>query len=576
MIVQTDPRRPCVVLVGPPGAGKSTIGRRLARELGVDLYDTDAGIEEESGRTIPEIFAVDGEPEFRRIEERVVRRAVLQHKGVVSLGGGAVLSAATRELLRERTVVYLEISIAEGLRRTGANSNRPLLAGDDPGAKYRRLMRERRPLYREVASVRVRTDGRSPGRVVRAILAKLGVEPVEPPAPPDDGEGVARRSRSRRRRRRGRSKATADTATAESGLAAAPPDRDRRPSGETSQDTATTSNTVVAEEDPAIAESPPAKRRSRRSRRGGRRRPRAATAPGEDTTATGGATATTETDDRTTEFVRSGIAPNDDPDGPSLAKETASDSPAAARRNGNTRRRRAGTRGPGTARTNNYSVAAQPISDRTRDPGRTGEQNAGTPADGSRASEPSRARAPERRRRTASRPAGPPTADLAGTPGPAPASSAPPPPGEAPQNSPSQPTRSNTTGEPSATSDHNSPQPRTDNRDDLSKIAAEQHVPEQGTQSEPTRSTERRPDPVRHRSGTGTPPGSEPNTVRHPAVADTGRPIEPARRNPPEHPADGSSANDSKHPAGQSVSSPEPDRRPDGPAPTRAESEQQT
>ncbi len=85
MIVQTDPRAPRVVLVGPPGAGKSTIGRKLARELGVELYDTDAGIERETGRTIPEIFAEDGEPEFRRIEERVVGGGGL---GVHVLGGG--------------------------------------------------------------------------------------------------------------------------------------------------------------------------------------------------------------------------------------------------------------------------------------------------------------------------------------------------------------------------------------------------------------------------------------------------------------------------------------------------------
>jgi shikimate kinase len=180
MIVQTDPRAPRVVLVGPPGAGKSTIGRKLARELGVELYDTDTGIERETGRTIPEIFATDGEPEFRRIEERVVRRAILAERGVVSLGGGAVLSDDTRALLRNRTVVYLEISVAEGLRRTGASTGRPLLNGADPGAKYRELMRKRRPLYREVATVRVRTDGRSPGRVVRMILAKLGMESVLP------------------------------------------------------------------------------------------------------------------------------------------------------------------------------------------------------------------------------------------------------------------------------------------------------------------------------------------------------------------------------------------------------------
>ncbi len=214
MIVQTDPRAPRVVLVGPPGAGKSTIGRKLAKELGVDLYDTDAGIERETGRTIPEIFAADGEPEFRRIEERVVRRAILAERGVVSLGGGAVLSKDTRALLRNRTVVYLEISVAEGLRRTGASNQRPLLNGDDPGAKYRELMRKRRPLYREVATVRVRTDGRSPGRVVRMILDKLGIEPATPSADPEpeatatadgtvgtpEGQGSSR-SRARRRAR---------------------------------------------------------------------------------------------------------------------------------------------------------------------------------------------------------------------------------------------------------------------------------------------------------------------------------------------------------------------------------------
>lgn len=180
MIVQTDPRAPRVVLVGPPGAGKTTIGRKLAKELGVELYDTDAGIERETGRTIPEIFAADGEPEFRKIEERVVRRAILAERGVVSLGGGAVLSKDTRALLRGRTVVYLEISVGEGLRRTGASTNRPLLNGADPATKYRELMRKRRPLYREVATVRVRTDGRSPGRVVKMVLAKLGFESANP------------------------------------------------------------------------------------------------------------------------------------------------------------------------------------------------------------------------------------------------------------------------------------------------------------------------------------------------------------------------------------------------------------
>lgn len=221
MIVQTDPRAPRVVLVGPPGAGKSTIGRKLARELGVELYDTDAGIERETGRTIPEIFAEDGEPEFRRIEERVVRRAILAERGVVSLGGGAVLSADTRALLRNRTVVYLEISVAEGLRRTGASTQRPLLNGADPGTKYRELMRTRRPLYREVATVRVRTDGRSPGRVVRMIMSKLGMEPAErtgtEPGVRPPSNGIPQGSSRSRARRRARARAAARRRAAEQG-----------------------------------------------------------------------------------------------------------------------------------------------------------------------------------------------------------------------------------------------------------------------------------------------------------------------------------------------------------------------
>lgn len=164
---------PRAVLVGPPGAGKSTIGRRLASALGVTFYDTDAAIERETGRSITSIFAEDGEPGFRAIEEQVVARAIAEQSGVVSLGGGAVLSAATQEVLNGLTVIYLEISVTEGLRRTGANSSRPLLNGVDPGERYRALMRVRRPIYRKVATMRVRTEGRSPGRVVQYIVRKL-------------------------------------------------------------------------------------------------------------------------------------------------------------------------------------------------------------------------------------------------------------------------------------------------------------------------------------------------------------------------------------------------------------------
>ncbi|QBJ98341.1 shikimate kinase [Rhodococcus sp. ABRD24] len=164
---------PRAVLVGPPGAGKSTIGRRLAQALELDLLDTDAEIERETGRTIPDIFATDGESYFREIEERVVGEALESHDGILSLGGGAILSERTRSRLAGHTVVYLEISVAEGLKRTGASSGRPLLAGADPKAKYHALMRRRRPLYRQVATIRVRTDARSPSRVVQQLVAKL-------------------------------------------------------------------------------------------------------------------------------------------------------------------------------------------------------------------------------------------------------------------------------------------------------------------------------------------------------------------------------------------------------------------
>ncbi|WP_407688432.1 shikimate kinase [Mycobacterium sp. HUMS_1102779] len=164
---------PKAVLVGLPGSGKSTIGRRLARALDVELLDTDAAIERRTGRSIADIFATDGEPEFRRIEEDVVRAALADHDGVVSLGGGAVTSPGVREALAGHTVVYLEISAREGVRRTAGSTARPLLAGPDRAERYRDLMAQRIPLYRRVATIRVDTNRRNPGAVVRHIVARL-------------------------------------------------------------------------------------------------------------------------------------------------------------------------------------------------------------------------------------------------------------------------------------------------------------------------------------------------------------------------------------------------------------------
>ncbi len=181
---------PKAVLIGMPGSGKSTIGRRLAKSLGVALLDTDAVIEQTAGRTIPEIFADDGEKGFRRIEEQVIRDTLVSHDGVLSLGGGAITSPGVREALSGQTVVYLEISVAEGVRRTGGNTVRPLLAGGDRAEKFKTLMTQRVPLYRRAATIRVNTNRRNPGAVVRYIVSRLENQGVDATPP-----------KSRRRRR---------------------------------------------------------------------------------------------------------------------------------------------------------------------------------------------------------------------------------------------------------------------------------------------------------------------------------------------------------------------------------------
>ncbi|TRW84712.1 shikimate kinase [Mycolicibacterium sp. 018/SC-01/001] len=164
---------PKAVLVGLPGSGKSTIGRRLAKALEVEMLDTDAAIEKTTGRTIADIFGNDGEAEFRRIEESVVRDALATHDGVLSLGGGAVITPGVREALAGHTVIYLEISASEGVRRTGGSTVRPLLAGPDRAEKFKSLMSQRVPLYRQVATMRVNTNRRNPAAVVRHIVARL-------------------------------------------------------------------------------------------------------------------------------------------------------------------------------------------------------------------------------------------------------------------------------------------------------------------------------------------------------------------------------------------------------------------
>jgi shikimate kinase len=158
-----------VVLVGAPGSGKSTVGALLADRLGLPFLDVDAVIEERTGRSIAEIFADDGEPAFRALEEQVTAE-LLGHLGVLSLGGGAVLSATTRELLRGHRVVWLQVAAGTAVSRVGLNEARPLLLGNVRG-RLIKLLAERTPLYAEVATERVETDARSPQEVVELLLA---------------------------------------------------------------------------------------------------------------------------------------------------------------------------------------------------------------------------------------------------------------------------------------------------------------------------------------------------------------------------------------------------------------------
>ncbi|GAA0522253.1 shikimate kinase [Saccharopolyspora subtropica] len=171
---------PQAVVVGPPGAGKTTIGRLLAQRLDVSFRDTDDDIVRTAGRAIADIFANDGEPAFRAMEEEAVATALREHDGVLALGGGAVLSERTRERLAGHPVVFLSVGLAEGARRVGLSTARPLLAGVNPRATFRALLEARLPIYRSVASVEVATDGLGPAEVVERVVAALTADSARP------------------------------------------------------------------------------------------------------------------------------------------------------------------------------------------------------------------------------------------------------------------------------------------------------------------------------------------------------------------------------------------------------------
>ncbi|WP_043631265.1 shikimate kinase [Nonomuraea candida] len=160
------------VLIGPPGSGKTTLGRLLAERLGVGFRDTDSDVEAVAGKAVSDIFIEDGEARFRELEHEAVRRALAEHDGVLSLGGGAVLHEETQALLQGHHVVYLQVGLADAVQRVGLGSARPLLVLN-PRSQLKKLMEERRPVYERLAVATVVTDQREPEELADEIVRGL-------------------------------------------------------------------------------------------------------------------------------------------------------------------------------------------------------------------------------------------------------------------------------------------------------------------------------------------------------------------------------------------------------------------
>ncbi|WP_112238055.1 shikimate kinase [Kribbella monticola] len=164
---------PVVVLVGPPGSGKSTIAKLLAAKLGKTHRDTDTDVETEAGKPISDIFVDSGEAAFRELERAAIVAALTDDDAVLSLGGGAVLDADTRADLAGHNVVFLNVTVGEAAKRVGLGVARPLLLGN-VRTQLRNLLEARRPYYEEVAKLTVDTDNRTPTEIADEILEQLG------------------------------------------------------------------------------------------------------------------------------------------------------------------------------------------------------------------------------------------------------------------------------------------------------------------------------------------------------------------------------------------------------------------
>jgi shikimate kinase len=186
---RTNPELP-VILIGAPGAGKTTVGTMLAARLGVPFTDTDAVVEAVAGKPVSDIFVSDGEPEFRRLERAAVSATLTGGShgggqddgpftpgtpaaGVVGLGGGAVMDESTQAELAGRAVVYLQTGFAELAKRVGLDRARPLLIGTNPRAQLKSLLEQRLPVYDRLAWLTVSTDGREPDDIAAEIAGRV-------------------------------------------------------------------------------------------------------------------------------------------------------------------------------------------------------------------------------------------------------------------------------------------------------------------------------------------------------------------------------------------------------------------
>jgi len=164
--------QPAAILIGPPGAGKTTVGALVGARLGLDFVDADVVIAEAAGKPVGDIFVQDGEEAFRALERAAAARLIGSHPGVLALGGGAILDPGTRDLLAGQRVIYLETGFTSAVHRTGLDAPRPLLLGN-PRARMKTLLEERLPVYASLAWITVPTDDREPEDIAGEIAARL-------------------------------------------------------------------------------------------------------------------------------------------------------------------------------------------------------------------------------------------------------------------------------------------------------------------------------------------------------------------------------------------------------------------